>query len=84
MYEPSAATVTVPWAGSVALAYVRGSPSTSLAVTESDSAVSSAVVGVALSATGASLTDVTVMVTVAAAESTVPSLAVKVKLSVPW
>ena len=35
-------------------------------------------------ATGASLTGLTVIETVAAAELTVPSLTVKVKLSGPW
>ncbi len=45
--------------------------------------VSSAVVADWALATGASLTAVTVMLTVAAVELTVPSLTVKVKLSAP-
>ena len=45
--------------------------------------MSSAVVKLASSATGASLTGPTVMATVAVFESTVPSLALKVNESVP-
>ena len=45
--------------------------------------LSSATVSAPSLATGASFTAVTVMVTVAGAESAVPSLAVKVKLSLP-
>ena len=39
---------------------------------------------VSSAATGASLIDMTVIVTVARLETAVPSLAVKVKLSLPW
>ena len=46
-------------------------------------AVSSAVVADCAVATGASLTGVTVRLTAAAAESTVPSFALNVKLSGP-
>ena len=59
------------------------SPSTSLAVSVMGFAVSSAVVTDCALATGASFTAVTVMLMVAAAESTVPSFALNVKLSGP-
>ena len=55
----------------------------SLAVSVIAFAVSSGVLTDCASATGASFTAVTVMLTVAAAESTVPSFALNVKLSGP-
>ena len=62
---------------------VSGSPSMSVAVSAIVFAVSSAVVTDCAVATGAWLTCVTVRLTVAASESTVPSFALNVKLSGP-
>ncbi len=59
------------------------SPSTSVAVTLPMTGVSSSVLLLESAATGASFTAVTVSVTVLAAESSVPSFALKVKLSLP-
>ena len=73
----------MPWAGAVTTAYVSASPSTSVAASVIATGVSSGVVTAWPSATGASLTGVTVMETVATFESTVPSLALNVKLSGP-
>ena len=62
---------------------VRVSPSASLALTAPETAVSSAVVALALLATGASFTAVTVIVNVAVLLTRAPSLARKVKASPP-
>ena len=75
--------VSVPWAGPATTVYVRVGLSTSVATSVPVAGVSSAVVRVPSCATGASLTAVTVMETVATFESSEPSLAWKVKLSVP-
>ncbi len=63
--------------------YVSVSPSTSVAVTLPVTGMSSLVLLLESAATGASLTAVTVSVTVFVAESTVPSFALNVKLSEP-
>ena len=73
----------VPKAGLPVTAKVRAPPSTSLAERVIVVAVSSLVETLWPLATGASLTAVTVMVTVAAGEVSVPSLTAKVKLSEP-
>src|SRR5437764_3333729 len=75
VYDPSAATLTEPWAGSLTLEYVKVSPSTSAAVTDPSAGVSTPVTTASSSATGASLAGVTVIVTVATFESRLPSLA---------
>src|SRR2546425_502565 len=87
---PLSLIVAVPWLGpevtesmfSVWLLSLLG-PGVSLARTWTLTEVSSAVVALSLFATGASLTAVTVRVTVATLLSAVPSLALYVKLSVP-
>ena len=76
-------SVSVPLAGPEPSATVSVSPSTSAQVTVSLSAVSSAVTLLPSLQVGASLTGSTVIVNVASAEVSVPSVAVKVKLSVP-
>ncbi len=63
--------------------YVSVSPSTSVAVTLPVTGVSSLVLLLESLATGASFTAVTLSVTVFAAESSVPSFALNVKLSLP-
>ena len=77
---PFAASVTVPLEGlapSVAVSVVPVSTSVSLLSTlPLVPALSSDTVAVSLTATGASLTPVTVIVTVATFETAVPSLAV--------
>src|SRR5205823_8880078 len=78
-----AVPVNVPCAGCVATTYVNASPSTSDPVSVIAAAVSSAVVTDCALATGASLTAVTVIDTVAAADVRAASLTVKVKLSGP-
>ena len=60
------------------------SPSTSVAETELVSGVSSAVASLLSFATGASLTELTVTVTVARLDCSMPSVARYVKVSVPW
>ena len=65
------------------MANVRESPSVSDPVRVKERGVSSAAVTDWASPTGASLIDVTVIDTVAGAESRVPSFAVNVKLSAP-
>ncbi|MNY31523.1 hypothetical protein D3C86_1656900 [compost metagenome] len=65
---PSVLTMTLPLAGSVALAKVGVSPSASVAVSWPLTGVSSAVVAVRSLPTGASLTGVTVRLTVTGAE----------------
>src|SRR5207302_9723890 len=72
-----------PSSGPATMLKVSASPSASVAVSTIAFAVSSAVVTVCPFATGAWLTCTTVMLTVAAAESTVPSFALNVKLSGP-
>ena len=62
---------------------MSASPSASVACSVIPTAVSSSVVALPSSATGASFTGVTVIVTVAVFESAVPSFALKVKLSGP-
>ncbi len=74
---------TLPCVGPATLLYVSVSPSTSVAVTLPVTGVSSFVLLLESLATGASFTAVTVSVTVFVAESAVPSLALKVKLSEP-
>ena len=59
------------------------SPSTSVATSVPLAGVSSGVVSVPFTATGASLTAVTVIDTVATFESSTPSFALNVKLSGP-
>jgi hypothetical protein len=76
-----AVSVSVPWAGWVATVPVSGSPSASvsLASTMAQAKVSlpsSSSVPTSSTATGASLTAVTVIVTDAGAEAVVPSSAV--------
>ncbi len=75
--------LSVPLAGPATTAKVSGSPSTSLPARVMSSGVSSAVVTLWAMAAGASLTGVTRMATVAGALVARPSLAVKVKLSLP-
>ena len=83
MYAPSAVTVTVPWAGPAIRLKASGSPSTSDAVTVPVSGVSSAVVVDTALAAGALFTGVIVIATVAAVESSAPSLAWNVNESDP-
>ena len=78
-----AVLLSVPCAGCVATAYVNVSPSTSEPVSVIAFAVSCVVVTDCAFATGASLTAVTVIETVAAADVSAASLTVKVKLSGP-
>ena len=73
----------VPLAGGVATAYVKVAPSTSVPAKVRLVEPSSATVTVWAVATGASFTALTVIETVAAAEPTVPSFTVNVKLSLP-
>ena len=88
MKLPFAFSVTDPCAGLLTRIAVSASPSTSLSFASTPAAatfnaVSSLVLYASFAATGASFTAVTVMLTVAAAESTVPSFALNVKLSLP-
>ena len=72
-----------PWAGPLTIAYVSGSPSTSVAgrpTIASESSARSAELSVA---TGGSFTGSTVIETVATFDSLTPSLARNVKLSGP-
>jgi hypothetical protein len=76
---PFDASVTMPFAAfapSAAVSVVPASTSVSLPRTLPLTAVSSAVVTASFTATGASFTPVTVIVTVATFEMAVPSLAV--------
>jgi hypothetical protein len=73
----------LPCVGAAAIANVRDGLSTSEADNVMVKAVSSAVVWLCELLTGASLTAVTVRVTVAAGEVSNPSLVVNVKLSGP-
>ncbi|MOA10670.1 hypothetical protein D3C78_1305700 [compost metagenome] len=72
---PSVFTITEPLVGLVPLVKVNVSPSASVAVTVPFTATSSLVVLASLLAIGASLTGLTVMVTVATLLSELPSLA---------
>jgi hypothetical protein len=72
-----------PWVGAVPTANVNEALSTSVAANVITFAVSSGVVCAWPAATGASLTPVTVIETVAAGEVTLPSFTVNVKLSAP-
>ena len=78
---PFAATLTVPWVGSVTLAAVRVSPlSASVSLARTPGAATTRVVFLGVeyesaTATGAALVAVTVRLTVAVFESIVPSLA---------
>ena len=74
---------SVPCKGPVTIRNVSGSPSASEPVKLTGVEVSSLVVTDCELATGISLTGVTVIKIVAMLESTVPSLALKVKLSAP-
>ena len=81
-------SVSDPCAGALTRTAVSASPSTSLSFASTPaaatlSAVSSLVLYASFAATGASFTAVTVMLMVAAAESTVASFALNVKLSDP-
>src|SRR5438445_3859614 len=78
-----AVPLNVPCAGPATMLYVSASPSTSLAIRMIGAAVSSAVDTLWPVATGAWLTWATVRLTVATFESTVLSLALNVKLSIP-
>ena len=78
-----ATPLSVPCVGAVTTAYVSVSPSTSVAVSVIALAVSWFVVTLCAVATGASFTGVTVSVTVATFEFSVPSFALNVKLSGP-
>src|SRR5437899_10492325 len=78
-----ATPLNVPCVGATTMAYVSGSPSTSLAVSVIAFVVSWLVVTLCAFATGGSFTAVTVIVTVATFEFSVPSFALKVKLSGP-
>ena len=73
----------VPCAGPVTIVNVSGEPSRSVAVSVIALAVSSSVVTAWPPATGASLTAVIVIDTVATFESRLPSFALNVKLSAP-
>jgi hypothetical protein len=76
---PFDASVTVPLEGfapSVAVSVVPASTSVSFASTLPLTGISSVVEAVSLTATGASFTPVTVIVTVATFETAVPSVAV--------
>ena len=86
--EPLPSRPDVPLAGGLTTLAVSGLPSASVSLastpgTATVSGVSSAVLYVSLAATGASLTLVTVMVTVATFEATVPSWAWYVNWTVP-
>ena len=83
MNDPSALNTRSPCAGPLTKVKVRASPSTSVALTWPPTDESSAVSAEPSLATGASLTAVTVIETVATLLSAVPSLALKVKLSDP-
>ena len=75
--------VSAPFFGCATTVKVRASFSASVADRVIFSAVSSGVASVCAMASGASFTAVTVIPTVATAESSFPSLALKVKESVP-
>ena len=80
VHEPFALSVRVPWVGPLTRMAVRASPSTSLSLASTPgaatvSAVSSLVLEASSPATGASLTGVTVMRTVATSLFSTPSLA---------
>ena len=87
--DPSPFSATVPWLGPVTSTAVSGLLPGSLSLARTPSVVST-VSGVSSSvgaatfwATGGSLTEATVIDTVAVLESALPSLAVKVKRSGP-
>jgi len=78
---PFAFNTTMPWAAGAAMAAVRAGPSMSVSLASTPGALttrgtSSAVAYASPTATGASFTGLTVMVTVAAFELLSPSLAV--------
>ena len=83
MYVPFELTVTVPLLGLATFEKVSEVESTSVAVNVPFLTASSLVEIDTAVATGASLTAVTVMETVTVAESNAPSLALKVKESLP-
>ena len=76
--------VTLPLVGCVAIEYVTGSRSTSVDASVPWIARSSAPVTAPARAVGASLTGAMVIVTVAGADDSAPSLARKVNVSVPF
>ena len=82
---PSLLLVTTPFAGCVTAVTESESPSISesLRSTSVVTSVSSAVESTSSTATGASLSSLTVIKTVAVLLSTVPSFALKVKISAP-
>ena len=88
MKLPSALSVSVPWPGPVTRPAVNAPASTSVSLPNTPGAAtlsgwSSVAVYASGSASGASLTALTVIVTVATFESVVPSFAAYVKLSLP-
>ena len=83
MNEPFGLRVTLPLAGLSTTVQAKVSPSTSVKLTVPVKSESSFPLAAPSAATGASLTEFTVISTEATFESTIPSLALKVKLSDP-